>query len=232
MTAIDRPAYACQTCRPPKTDAWTPAEHGWLICDRCHDRLVDSLAEISQRFLLLDPRPGGGQSDGRGSPGFGSKPPASLSVLVLRDSRSSQTARVWVGGDGRVHREDESPGMSVRATLETWAVDVCELRGYEVRARHVHDMCSWLTSQLDWFARQESVVEFERDVSTLVRQLRPMTGDRRYPIGRCTQEFDDESVCGARLFAPTTGDTISCGRCDAEWPRSTWLDLGDELAAS
>lgn len=229
---IGRPSNACVTCKPPRTNAWSLAEHGWLICDGCYNRIESALTEINERYFLLDPAPGGGASDGRGAPGFGSRPPANLSALVMRDHRSSQTARVWFGQDGRVHREDEAPGMSAWSTLATWSTEVCELRGFELRDRTVAELCYWLGTQLDWLGRQESIAEFERDVTRLVRQLRPMTGDRRYPIGRCTQEFDDESMCGARLYAPESGDTISCGRCDAEWPRSSWLDLGDELAAS
>lgn len=224
-TDLDRPQYACVTCRPPKNNDWTIAEHGWRICDGCFHRLEATLTEINERYFLLDASPGGGQSDGRGSPGFGSKPPCNLSVLVIRDHRSSQVAKAWVGRDGRVHREDESPGMSAWGVLSTWVTDVCELRRFELQGRtqYVHNMCRWLITQLDWIARQESVAEFFEDVTRLVRQLRPMTGERRVRIGLCD--------CGKWLYAPVSGGEIVCSGCDATWSGAQWVELASQLDA-
>jgi hypothetical protein len=47
------------------------------------------LREIAERWLQLDPRPGGSGSDGtRGAPGFGSRSPASDHVITMLDPRS------------------------------------------------------------------------------------------------------------------------------------------------
>lgn len=233
---LERPESACRTCRPPKTDAWTLAEHGWRVCDRCFDRLEDMLSEINRRFFLLDPRPGRGRLDSRGSPGFGSRSPANETVIAMRDPGSGTTAKVWLAADGRVHREDENPPRGVFNELLTYAVDVCERRGFE---RHgcasVPELCVWLAKHLDWMVRQDSIVEFHTAMARLVRQLRPVTGERRIGIGKCGE-------CGARLYAPTQVtvdpalgivaycDVIFCSGCEAQWQRSDWLNLGDELA--
>lgn len=222
MSPIERPDYACRTCRPPKTDAWILAEHGWRVCDGCFDRLADMLTEINVRFFLLDPRPGGGRSDSRGAPGFGSRSPGSEHVIAMQDPSSGTGARVWLAQDGRVHREDENPPRSVLNELMTFAVDVCECRGI---AHHgcvsVPELCRWLRNHLGWIVCQESVVEFYSGLSRLVHQLRPVTGERRVGIGKCK--------CGARLYAPTEGDTVWCAGCDVSWGMSAWLPLSDQL---
>lgn len=65
------------------------ADDGYASCSACLDRLRRTLRDISEGWAKLDATPNsGGQHGGRGAPGFGSKPPANLSVVVMRDRRS------------------------------------------------------------------------------------------------------------------------------------------------
>ncbi len=234
-----RPAHACLTCPPPRSNAWRPADDGYRTCSDCYDRLRENLAEIPARFAALDPRPGGGmESGGRGAPGFGSRAPGSDHIIAMRDRRSSTVARVWVGKDGRVHREPERPVLSVWSVLDTQAWAVAEARGI-VLADHldVPALCRWIDGHLDWATRQPSVVELHEALRDLLGQLRPVTGEpgRRH-IGICPgqdgEDGGEPAPCGARLYAPLTGSEIRCGQCDNRWPRESWLQLGDLLAAS
>lgn len=201
-------------------------------CLNCKDQLQKDLEEIDTRYSELDPAPARQPGDGVYSKlGFGSKPPLNLHVVAMMDSRSSRVAKAWMGSDGRVHREEERPVLSVFGTLETGVWDVVEGRGYDGHGcTTVSELCDWLAGEIDWIVRQEVVAEFAADLRALVAQLKPATGEKRYSIGRCPAVVD-ELLCGARLFAPQVGDTIECAGCGAEWPRPTWERLGQLLTA-
>ncbi|GAC1542700.1 MAG: hypothetical protein NVS3B12_30900 [Acidimicrobiales bacterium] len=234
-----RPSHACLTCPPPRTNAWRPADNGYRTCSGCYDSLRDYLAEIPARYAALNPQPGGGmEMGGRGAPGFGSRPPASLHVIAMRDPRSSAVARVWVGKDGRVHQESEQPVLSVLNVLDTEAWTIAEARNIVLAGDlDVPGLCRWLDSHLDWVTRQPTVVDLHTALRGLLGQLRPVTGEpgRRH-IGLCPGQDGEDGgevkPCGARLYAPLAGDEIRCGVCDNRWPRESWLQLGDLLAAS
>lgn len=88
---LARPAYACVLCPPPrKVGGWRRAHEGYLTCDTCLDKVRSNLKEIGQRWMMLDARPGasGGDYGSRGAPGFGSRPPASVHIIAMRDVRS------------------------------------------------------------------------------------------------------------------------------------------------
>lgn len=225
-TLTERPAWACVLHQPPATiRQWTPADTGHYTCWACCDSLRQRLADIRRRYLELNPARTPHPGDHTpGAPGFGSRSPASEHVITMTDPRSSAQAHVWIGSDRRVHREDEHPPLSVYNVLYTWAVDIGEQRGY----RHhpdtdVFGLCVWLASQLDWITRQNNVVtDFAADLRRLEGQLKPVTGDRRIPIGPC-------SSCRAVLYAPLHGATVQCRGCGTRWPYNTWITLGDIL---
>lgn len=238
--SLARPTGSCLTCPPPLgTRSWKRATDGYRTCDQCLDRLRESLHDIAERYGKLDVRPGSsGEMGSRGAPGFGSRAPASEHIIAMMDPRSSAEAHVWVGGDGRVHRESERPPLSVYSVLETEAFDIAELRGFDnPTCTTVQGFTSWLDTQLDWITRSEIVVDFAERIRELQSQLRPVTGDRRRQIGRCpnTVERGEESeACGSPLYAPTENakdDTIRCRACGQDWPRTEWLRLGDMLEA-
>ncbi|HVM13623.1 MAG TPA: hypothetical protein VM287_04755 [Egibacteraceae bacterium] len=234
-----RPDGACLLHRPPpEGKPWHRADPGYATCSGCLDRLRDRLADIVARYHRLAPTPGAsGDHRGRGAPGYGSRPPVSLHVIAMRDPRSGDGAHVWLAADGRVHTEPEHPPLSVRNVLETLAVDVAEQRGITPPDRRdVPHLAGWIDRQLDWITRRPLVVDVDTAVRNLVAQLAPVTGDpARRPIGTCPNTVDDGDhtrECGARLYAPTNGDTIRCSACGRAWPRDEWLRLGDLLQAS
>lgn len=236
--SLERPQWACQLHRPPSNGvSWVKSDDGYRTCSGCLDRLRDNLLDVAKRFGRLDATPGAsGDYGSRGAPGFGSRSPASDTVIVMRDHRSSAEAHVWKAGDGRIHRESERPPLSVYGILETEAFNVAELRDMNPPdERTVPGLARWLDGQLDWLTRQEFVREFADTIHELLAQLRPLTGDARRPIGVCPNVIDEGPAtrpCGARLYAPLTGDSIRCGACSRTWHRSEWMRLGDLLDAS
>jgi len=85
----ERPTNSCLTCPRPRQDrAWRIADPGYRTCGACLDRIRDLLKDIVRRHLLLDARPGAAGHHGRGTPGFGSRPPASPHIIVMTDWRS------------------------------------------------------------------------------------------------------------------------------------------------
>lgn len=183
---------------------------------------------------MLDPSPQGAAMDGtRGAPGFGSRAPGSDHIIAMMDRRSSAESHVWVAADGKIHREDSNPPLSVFSVLDTWVWDVAERRDFDHRQlSSVKTVCQWLDNQLDWMCRQDSIVDFHEDIRKLLKQLRPVTGAKAVYIGSCPNvpEGPRPVVCGARLYAPQTGETITCGACGQRWTRSGWEKLAQDLA--
>jgi hypothetical protein len=160
-------------------------------------------------------------------------------VICLRDRRSSPTAKVWVAGDKRVHRESERPPLSVFNELEILAWDIIEARGYENGHDQldVVDLVHWIDRQLDWVTRCEYVVEFEQVVRAVNHKLMPLTGDPRIFVCKCPNPIDDGEQlvpCGANLYYPRKGDTIMCGNpaCRRRWHASEWHSRGPEGLSS
>lgn len=238
----DRPDWACVTCRPPTgKHAWNQADPGYRTCNPCYDRIRRNLTEIGQRWERLDPTPNSSVDLGsRGSPGFGSRSPASDHIIAMRDPRSSTTAKTWLGGDGRLHKESEHPPLSVYGVLETIAYDVAEgRRQSDPEANTVPQLVRFIDGNLDWITRHPIVAEVAEQLHDLIRQLKPATGDGRRSVGRCPNTLDEGDTtrtCGTRLYAPTSGesiqsDSIRCAACGREWHRSEWLRLVELLDA-
>lgn len=233
------PANRCLLHAPPREGRpWVTADPGYRTCAGCLDRVRERLAEVRDRWEVLDPRPGAqGEAGGRGAPGFGSRPPASDHVIAVRDWRSSRDARVWLAADGRVHRESERPPLSVLAELFTLARHVAGARRLDgPRVLSVAEIARWLDGQLDWITRQDGVGAFDRVLRELVAQLRPLTGEPGAKrVGTCPNTLDTGAStveCGAPLYAPLRGDTISCRACTRDWTRDQWLELGRMLQAA
>ena len=231
------PEGRCLLCPPPRPERpWRLADPGYRSCSSCLDRLRDALREIAARWAALDPRPGASGDGGRGAPGFGSTPPANVTVIAVRDWRSSREARTWRGADGRLHREHERPPLSVVAELYTLARHVADARGLTPPDRlQAPDLVRWLDSQLDWITRQDGVAGFARVVRELAAQLRPLTGEPGAKrVGECPNTIDDEDEtreCKAPLYAPLRGETIVCRACGRRWERPAWERLGLMLQA-
>jgi hypothetical protein len=199
----------------------------------------DQLREIPVRYRILNATPGQQGDVSRGAPGFGSRSPASDHIIAMRDPRSDRTATTWHGGDRRFHMESERPVLSVFSELDLIAWHIADERSLEHGPAHptVVDTAKFIDAHLDWLTRQPDIADHARVVADLVQQLRPVTGEPgRRPIGLCpntvTTTDDTTAECGAKLYAPLSGDTIECRTCAREWPRSEWLRLGDLLDAS
>lgn len=235
-----RPDWACLLHAYPSDGRnWARADVGYLTCGGCYDRFREILLDIPKRYLKLDPRPGATLDHGsRGAPGFGSRSPGSDHIIAMRDTRSSQVARTWLAGDGRLHLEAEKPPLSVHGVLDTIAWDIAEQRGVEgpEPSSTVPDLARWIDRHTDWLTRDPMVVEVRQQLRDVQSQLKPLTGDPgRKAIGTCPNVLDEgehSRECGARLFAPLKGDSIDCRACGREWPREEWLRLGDLLEAS
>jgi hypothetical protein len=236
---------------------WTQAASKHVTCDGCYDRLRELIAEVAERFLVMDPRPGATLIPGmRGAPGFGSRSPASDHVIAMRDPRSSQVARVWVGGDGRVHEESMRPARSIHGTFSILAWEIAEHRdvsGPDDRDG-VFALLRFIDHHLDYITRHaELAVEVSDTLHRAAWPLRTQTGDGRRFIGRCPEMVADAELleaasefygetpqeielvrCGAPLFAPrisSSAEHIECFACSRVWPVSEWLKLGEQLNA-
>jgi len=248
---LERPSWACVTCLPPKGHAWVRADDRYVTCSACYSRMREQLDEVEARYLQLDPRPGGSGIDGsRGAPGFGSRPPLSLHVVAMRDQRSSQVAKVWLGKDGRIHAEDERPVPSVHGVLSTLAWAVAEHRAEHGSSIHgevagpddradVFGLARFLDKHIDYVTRHaELALEVDAALRDLIGVLRPVTGDARRRVGKCPnpvivdEETEATEPCGATLHAPLHGDLITCGSCGKPWPIEEWLELGQALRES
>lgn len=226
-TTDERPDGACLTHRPPAPDrAWARADDGYATCGGCYDRLRDTLRDITRRYQRLSPIPGRGDV-GRPPPGFGPSSPADEHILAMTDRRSLGYA---LHDDWAI--EQERAPRSVPGTLAGIAAAVAEQRDMTSRLpATVADLAEWLDRHLDWITRQDWVDEFHSDLSELATQLRAVTDPRR-SIGRCPVTIDEGEhtrECGARLYAPLRGDTITCPGCGETWQRADWLRLGDLL---
>ena len=236
MSELERPASACLLCPPRPDGSWRLADSGYRTCSPCYDMIRAALKDIATRYARLDATPGASGDGGRGAPGFGSRSPASDHIIAMQDRRSSPVARTWLGGDGRLHRESERPPLSVLNVLDTICWDIAEQRAVggpdAASSLYVAELVRFIDAQLDWVTRHELVVEVWRPLRELQAQLRPVTGDKRALIGTCPNTLDEGETsreCGAKLYAPTKGDTIKCAACGRMWPRPEWEQLGKML---
>lgn len=217
---LDRPTWACQLCPPPKGQSWTQADPKHATCGRCYDVMRERLAEVAERYLLLDPRPGASVSWGsRGSPGFVSRPPVSVHVVSMRDPRSSADARVWVGSDGRVHHEETRPPLSVFGVMSTLAWSIAEFR------RNIHGESTPPRDQAGVFAlvnyvdgnvgfvtkHAELAVEVDTALRSLLAGMRPVTGAGRRKIGPCPTMVDRVDLYCRCGHVSTQHDNDSAG---------------------
>lgn len=212
-------ALLCVICsRPDQPRRATP---GYLTDTTCSDRIVSTLDEIVAMYAQLPGiEPVAGNDGGRRGPGFGSRSPANDTIIALHDPRTTWTE------DTRFHNPLNVVGG--------WARILLEETGSDAPIGSVHDAARFLARRIDWVTRQPWVDSLWTEVREVHSQLRSITGEgkRRY-IAPCPNPLNadraDEELryCGVRLFAPVYGDTIRCGSCEREWPRSEWMRLGN-----
>jgi hypothetical protein len=221
---LERPDHACLTCPPPAGKrAWIMADPKFKTCSVCYDRLGQMLRDIRTGYAALDPSPGSATGDGRGSPGFGSTPPANLHVITMTDPRSTTSAQEWIGGDHRVHVEPENPTLSVPGALFTLAWFIAGLREFDDPPVAVEDLTYWLARQLDWITRRVEVIGFWGTLRRLDSQIRCVLEGptEREWLTRCP-------TCREKLWAPDADGNIRCAPCGKTWPRESWASLASE----
>jgi hypothetical protein len=203
-----------------------PTDNGYLCCDRCGDRLRETVAEIGQQYAvimlpgMLLPR----RQDATGRPpkGFASSPPTSLHVISLRDPRT-------------VALEPGDPHSAFNM-LWWWATRVREQRGVQPSSGPVtiDTETATLRFHWDWILRQAWVTDLAQDMRDVLHQLRhavPGSDPAPKPVGYCTHPLDttdDEGnpqVCGRPLYLPKAGKTITCRSCDHEYHPGDLIEL-------
>jgi hypothetical protein len=186
------------------------------LCPHCLDHLGSDLAEIAKLAARLDARPCAVGIDGRGPPGFRSRPPGRVEVWVARDHRSKPYPIVdqWWGrdrdgvDDDAPSHEDERPIRGVMFTLASWAALIAETRGFtHPPPVGLDDLCRWLTNQSDYVSRWPlDGPALAIDLRMQRNQLRSLTGDPNpRPAAWCIRLVDGpdgQTPCQAPIFLP------------------------------
>jgi hypothetical protein len=187
------------------------------LCAACLEHLGADLAEVVKLAGRLDARPAVASLDGRGPPGFRSKPPGRVDVWVARDERSKPHAVVdeWWGRDrdgvedDLPSHEDDRPIRGVWWTLSSWAGLLHESRGFtHPLPGSVPELAAWIDRQSDYVSRwPDDGPELVRDVRALRNQLRSLTGDPNpRPAAWCIRMVPvtdgPPTTCGAPIFLP------------------------------
>lgn len=169
------PTCVLPTCRTPQGPAREQVDGG-LLCWPCAERLRSRLREIDA-FLELPPLPRRSGLVGRRSPGYGSRPPVNLDLLVMGDPRSRD--------------EDEDGDVEpAAAVLLDWA------RYVRAQCQDAHgrpltrasDAIILLLIHNRWIAAQPWVPTYVEAVGIVARAVRGAAGDRGpAPIGVCTE---------------------------------------------
>lgn len=180
----------------------------------CHERLIEQLGEVAERFLRLSARPGNSGEPGRRAPGFGSRPPLNMHIAALRDPR---TAPAELG--------DPHAPLNFLITWSNWIRT--ERRQDRVRydeptndawiAVYEHN---YLVNAMDWMTRQFWVTTFATQLRIVLGQLRAAGLEPNpRPLGQCTTRNDDDIVCGNPLWPPNEGGVwdLRCQKCGTEY---------------
>lgn len=212
-------AGRCVPCATrSRTRAATP---GYTTCEACSMDIRDDLADIRDRWTTLTADielrfPNTGDGPGARSVPH-SKSPANDHAIALTDPRTMPLA-----------------------ALGFWARMVAEDTGQTIADTTIPGLVGYLTHAHAHITRQTFVDDYAAELHTLAYALRLVTPDPRTgivdtrprPIGRCPNTIDRGDTteeCGADLYAPLHGDTITCRVCDRAWPRREWLRLGKIL---
>lgn len=224
-----------------------PATDASLTCRPCRHRLVQALDEIRTGYPRLDPTPGAaGLTGAPAAPGFGSRSPASDTVLVLTDTRR------------HTHDPDEPErAQGVLGVVAWWADQAREVgvlvggprrrfdvdrRGVvTVRSRSVVGECEQLAGvagrlgSVWWFGAMLAVLD------ATAGHVRRALGEheRTIPLGECPLPAPGYAAlfdalvadagevlaarasrvprCGGEVRARAFGDTARCRRCGHRW---------------
>lgn len=195
------------------------AGHGRWACSACVARARRQLLDTETYCTLLPSMMMSSRSaDVRHSPGFASRSPARLDVIVARDIRSRTEAYT--------PDDEDRPTWPVLGTLHAWARWLRAAQDVSApRAPTVTTEIGFLLGSVEWCAFQPWVADPYGAIALLHSQCRRLANDQPpRPIGRCPEEVDGER-CSAALHTPTVGDTVACRRCGRKWVRAEWENL-------
>ena len=185
----------------------------YYACTQCIDRTRGHLRELElyAAWLPMFTGPTGGTGTGRRTPGYGSRPPADLGVLVMLDHRSNGLV---LGED-----DDDSPLWSLLGTVHGCAQFVRRhATGYNpIPTRNVTLVreIGYLLGRLDWCAHQPWIADLADDLARLHAQARALTRDAPpEPLGQCLND-DCEGTVFWQLNPDDTGaQRARCSACD------------------
>jgi hypothetical protein len=186
-------------------------------CHKCVNRMRRQLRELDDYAVIMAATLGplrGGPS--RRSPGYGSRSPARIEVLVMLDHRSRT--------DQRSPDDEETPTWSILGTLAGLAEYI---RGHfgepEPRAITITGTVAYLLSRVDKCAMERWVPEIAADITDLHTQVRAAAHDQPPgPIGGCLTVTCDGHVHW--LYNHQQPDQVDA-RCSACRRPYTGLDL-------
>ena len=178
--STERPTWACLLHRSPSEDHdWVKADPGYRTCSGCLDKLRADLLDVGKRYHQLNARPGAsGEQGGRGTPGYGSRPPASVHIIAMRDPRSRAYE---VSTDGVQYIWDPladttlepgqygPPSGAYVGKQEVWFG--ADGRGHREESRPVRSVPYTLASLAELIAEERDMTIGARSVRTLVAWL-------------------------------------------------------------
>lgn len=210
---VERPTWACLLHRTPELDrGWTKADPGYRTCSTCLDKLREDLAEVGTRYRILDVRPGGsGEQGGRGAPGFGSRAPASVHIIAMRDHRSRSyevssdgVQYIWNPLADSVLEPGQygPPGGAYVDKQDVWFG--ADGRGHREDSRPVRSVPHTLASLADLIAEERDMACTARTVAELVRWL---DGQLDWVTRQeMVTDFADDIRLLLRQLKPVTGE--------------------------
>lgn len=200
-STTDTHRHACDTCLTDTRRRLRELElyHAWLTTP-----------------TLLAPTRGAG---GRGAPGYGSRPPIRLDVVVMADPRS-RVEPPAVDEDRGIGLDDDTTTLPILDTLRTLANYIRQALDDSAPARPtIYGEIGYLLGHLDWAAGHPGVATLVTHIRDLHAQARATAHDQPpKPLGTCLTV-----TCDGQVYEPPPRrDTTHCTACNRPY---TGLDL-------
>lgn len=191
-----------------------------LLCARCAKRIRGWLAEIPDRYAVLDvsekrPSDDLGIGKGKRSKATGSPALARLDIVTLQDPRTSATERSINPVTGK--RDPWDGSIYIPGEMSTWAALLAEEHDIRSRYRTLSESCGLLLRWFEKLVASDWVDECYDALRDIMQLLRAVAGESgRRPLCSCINIYErDGSMveCGAMLYAPKAGGRIRCRSC-------------------
>jgi hypothetical protein len=182
-------------------------------CDDCVEdvrrrlREIELFADLLGTSTMLEPVRG---SAGRRAPGFGSRPPVRLDVIVMNDRRS-KTEPPPLDKDRGIGLDECSNPWPILGTLRVLADHIRDTRGDESpRTPTLETEIVYLLGKVDWAANHPGIAELASQIRHLHTQVRSAAHDAPpKPIGECLTVG-----CDGKVYPPPSRrDSTRCSQC-------------------